>query len=333
MKFIITGGAGFIGSHLTEKIIYAGHQVIVIDNESTGTVQNLAAISGHPNFTYLFTNIQMVNCWEQILEKDAVIIHLAATVGVNKVDKDPLETLENNYMATILLLKLALRFQCKFFFASTSEVYGDSGKLYSTETDALLVTATHCGRTSYVLSKLLSEQYCMNYFRKYGLPVIVGRFFNVIGTRQLNTYGMVTPTFIKQALENKPITVYGDGSQTRNFCDVDDVATTIIKSLQTEAAYGEIFNIGGAENTTILAFAQYIKEATHSNSPIVYLPFPGERSNGRDVYYRSPSLAKIEAFTGWRPVIPWQDSVKAIIDDMVYQKNDSLKSSLISFQS
>ncbi len=320
MKFIITGGAGFIGSHLTEKIIYAGHRVIVIDNESTGAVQNLAAISGHPNFTYLSNSVQLVNGWERILEKDAVIIHLAATVGVNKVDKEPLETLENNYMSTIMLLNLALRFQCKLFFASTSEVYGDSGKLYSTETDALVVMATHCGRTSYVLSKLLCEHYCLNYFRKYGLPVIVGRLFNVIGTRQLNTYGMVTPTFIEQALENKPITIYGDGSQTRNFCDVDDITTTIIKLLATEAAYGEIFNIGGTENTTILAFAQYIKMATHSSSPIVYLPVSRERSDGRDVYYRSPSLAKTEGFIRWRPGISWQDSVKGIIDDMVYRK-------------
>ena len=318
MRFVITGGAGFIGSHLADKLVFGGHQVVIIDNESTGCAKNLVAIMNKPAFTYILSDIVKVDCWEQILSENTVIVHLAATVGVNKVAENPLETLYNNYTSTLCLLNLALRYKCKFFFASTSEVYGDSNRTFSTESDSLVISGTHCGRTSYVLGKLLSEHYCLNYHRTHGLPVIIGRFFNVIGPRQLDRYGMVAPTFIKQALKNEPITIYGDGSQTRNFSDVNDITTAVIKSIQTEAAYGKVLNFGGSENITILAFAQYIKLATRSASPIVFLPFPKERSEGRDIHHRSPSLTRIENITGWKPITPWQDTVHAIINDLVY---------------
>ncbi|HUC81516.1 MAG TPA: NAD-dependent epimerase/dehydratase family protein [Flavisolibacter sp.] len=323
MKFVITGGAGFIGSHLSEKLVFRGHQVIAIDNESTGCAQNLSAIMPHPAFTYIHDDISAVNYWEQILSENTVIVHLAATVGVNRVAENPLETLYNNYTSTVSLLNLAARYACKFFFASTSEVYGDSDRAFSTESDSLVINGTHCGRTSYVLGKLLSEHYCLNYHQTHSLPVIVGRFFNVVGPRQLDRYGMVAPTFVKQALKNEPITIYGDGTQTRNFCDVNDITEAIIKSIDTKAAYGKILNFGGKDNITIHSFAQYVKLATHSASPIVFLPFPKERSNGRDIYHRSPSLARIENITGWKPITPWQDSVKAIISSLKHAQIDT----------
>lgn len=326
MNFIVTGGAGFIGSHLVEKLLCQGHKVTVIDDESTGSIQNLNNVLGHQNLLFIPSDVRNVSCWDELLAKDTTIIHLAGTVGVNRVVMNPLETIQNNFAGTKMLLDLAVKFSCRFFFASTSEVYGESGQEQSSESDALVINGTHCGRTSYILSKLLSEHYCINYFEQHGLPVIVGRFFNVIGTRQVSTFGMVTPTFVRQALTDESITIFGDGSQTRNFCDVDDVTNCILLLLQEEKAYGQVVNLGGNENITILELASYIKRSAGSQSPLVFVPFPKQRSEGRDIHHRSPCLLNVKSLTGWQPSIPWQRSIDRIVEQATWERQCNVMS-------
>lgn len=312
MKYIVTGGAGFIGSHLAEALIKESKRVVVIDNLSTGSLENLKNVWSDKNFRFVHGDVRTFSRWNEIIAKNDVIIHLAATVGVNKVMVNGLETVENNYVPTQILLELALQHQCKFFFSSTSEVYG-SADTPSAEQDPLVVPGTHCGRSAYVLGKIMSEHYCMQYFTRHALPVIVGRFFNAVGPRQMETYGMVAPTFIKQALRSKLITVYGNGDQTRSFCDVEDIVHAVLQLLETDQAFGEIFNIGSEESTTIAELAEYIRAAANSRSPIVFLPFPEQRDAGRDIRFRKPNLQKIQALTGWRPLVDFRTSLKNII--------------------
>ena len=313
MKYIITGGAGFIGSHLSQTLIDHGEKVVVIDNLTTGNAINLKGVIHHKNFTFLQTDVQTIKYWNRILSENDIIIHLAATVGVNKVMVNSMETIKNNSHCTQIILDAAVKHGCKVFFASTSEVYGNSDSVYSTETDALVIPGTYCGRAAYVLGKLMSEHYCINYHQHLNLPVIVARFFNVIGTRQSDAHGMVAPTFIRQALSNKPITIFGDGTQTRSFADVADTVTSVLKLIYTKEAYGEVFNIGADENITILELAKYIKAETNSASPIVFVPSPEQRSQGRDIHYRRPSLTKINNLLGCAPQVHWKTTVNRII--------------------
>ncbi|MDP4216507.1 MAG: GDP-mannose 4,6-dehydratase [Bacteroidota bacterium] len=314
MKYVITGGAGFIGSHLAEDLIDSGEQVIVIDNLSTGSLSNLSGISSNDKFRLIISDVRSVRHWEDILDGNTIIIHLAATVGVNKVVCNSLETLENNFQPTLTLLNQALPLGCKIFLASTSEVYGESTGVCSSESDPLIVPSSHCGRSAYTLGKLTSEHYCLNYSRQFGLPVIVARFFNAIGLNQIGNYGMVVPTFVRQALAGEPITVYGTGNQTRSFCNVKDIVRAIRQLLQTDSAYGQVFNVGGSESITITELATYIKRVTGSSSPIVYKPFPPHRSLGKDILHRKARLDKICSVAGWKPLTSWHTVIDEIID-------------------
>jgi UDP-glucose 4-epimerase len=313
MKYVITGGAGFIGSHLARRFVQEGNEVVVIDDLSTGTVENVKDLDANPNFTLYPAGILSIRDWDSILAPGDIIIHLAATVGVNKVCINPLETLQNNFEPTLALLKLAREYRCRFFFSSTSEVYGELRSDWFLETDPLVIPGTHCGRSAYVLGKILSEQYCMNYAEQFGVPVIVARFFNTIGINQLSRYGMVVPTFIKQALSNEPITLFGSGHQTRSFCDVTDVVSAINLLINCNKAYGEVFNIGGIEKVTIRELAVHVKTVAGSTSPIVNIPFSLQRANGRDITNRNACIDKIKSFVSWKPGISWTKTVETLV--------------------
>jgi len=327
MRYIVTGGAGFIGSHFAEILIDQGNEVIAIDNLSTGNIDNVENLLQHQNFRLVQTDIRDISNWEDILQTGDTIIHLAATVGVDKVVENNLETFDNNYNSTKKILDEALRFGCKVFFASTSEIYGEPARSYSTELDPLHVPNSYCGRSGYALGKILSEFYCKNLHDQAGLKVVTGRLFNVTGIRQAGMYGMVAPTFINQALLDQPITIFGDGDQTRSFCNVNDIVHGILKLLACEKADGEIFNIGSAEIITIKELAEYIKLKTNSASPIIFKAFTDQRGAGKDIKHRKPSLAKIESFIDWKPAIPWQKT----IDEMIVFQKDRISRGFRSF--
>jgi len=314
MKYVITGGAGFIGSTLAEELIAIGKTVLVIDDLSTGRISNLDKIILHTNFHFIMGDASSRETWNGILDPNDVIIHLSATVGVLKVCEDPLQTVNNNFKSTKTLLDLALQYNCKVLFASTSEIYGDKLSGLSHEDDPVNVFLNNQGRSAYVLGKLLSEHYCLSYFQAYKLPVIIVRLFNVIGPRQASEYGMVVPTFLQQALSNNEITVFGDGSQQRSFCDIRDITRAFQMLLKNDVAIGEIFNIGGPEPISISELANFIKKICDSSSVIKYLPFPSERSGGSDIHYRKPSIFKIKSKVGWTPEIHWKDTILGMLE-------------------
>ena len=314
MKYIITGGCGFIGSFLAKSFINNDDAVVVIDDLSSGRIENIAEFRAHSLFTFFHSDVVSFSDWEAILNPGDIIIHLAATVGVNRVAQDAIYTLENNYRPTMLLLELARKHQCKFFFTSTSEVYGESSSERAKESNPLIVPGSLCGRSAYVLGKLISEQYCLEYYRKFGVPMIIARLFNVIGSRQSNKFGMVVPTFINQALCHEPITLFDDGLQTRSFCNIADMAIAIRGLLLEDKAWGETFNIGSTERVSMRELAQYIKVRTNSKSKIINIPFPVHRSEGRDIQHRSACINKITSLTGWQPNVHWKDSIDSIIE-------------------
>jgi UDP-glucose 4-epimerase len=314
MRYIVTGGAGFIGSNLAHKLVFSGKRVCIIDNLSTGELGNIRNLLTHPLCTFIQADINNVFAWHGIPEEGDVIFHCAATVGVNKVCMDPFDTLNNNLYGTQAVLDVASRARCKVIYASSSEVYGESPQIKK-ETDALSVYADQGGRSSYVLSKLLGEHLCFNYKDKYKLPVIICRFFNVAGINQSARYGMVVPTFVQQALQGEPITVFGDGEQKRSFCDVRDLSDALLKLANCGKAWGHIFNIGNTETITINELAKFIKEITNSSSTVTYVPLPFERCNGKDIYQRTPSIEKIQRFTGWKPLISWNDTIRHFVEN------------------
>lgn len=314
MKYIVTGGAGFIGSNLATKLVLSGKQVCIIDNLSTGDLANIRTLLSNPLCTFLQADINNISEWQNIPRHGDIIFHCAATVGVNKVCIDPFETLNNNLYGIQAVLDVALRFKCKVIYASSSEVYGESPQVKK-ETDALCVYADQGGRSSYVLSKLLGEHLCFNYLDRHKVPVIICRFFNVAGLNQSASYGMVVPTFVQQALQGKPITVFGSGEQKRSFCDVRDLSHAMLKLANSDNAWGQIFNIGNTETITINELARFIKDVTMSSSPVTYVPLPFERSDGKDIYQRTPSIEKIGRFIGWMPHISWTETIRQIVDN------------------
>ncbi|WP_316841969.1 NAD-dependent epimerase/dehydratase family protein [Pedobacter gandavensis] len=314
MNFIITGAAGFIGSHLTAKLLALHHRVIAIDNLSTGFLHNLDLVKDHPNLTVVVADVQQLTDWEQYAIQGDVIVHLAATVGVKKVCADAHDTLTNNLDSTAAILDVAGRKKCKVFFASTSEVYGQSDKGHLSETDALSVYTTDQGRSSYVISKLTNEISCLNSHQLKSVPVIIGRFFNVTGGNQKSEFGMVIPTFINNAMAGTAITLYNDGSQRRSFCYIDDLLRAIVDLIAEPGAWGNIFNIGSDTSITIKELAEYIRMKCNSASEIVNTPMPPERAAKSEVYSRLPSLEKIYEFIQWKPEVHWQDSVAMIIE-------------------
>lgn len=305
MRHLITGGAGFIGSHLAEALLARGDEVFILDDLSTGSVENIRHLKTHERFHYFFDSITNKQLLAELVDESDVIFHLAAAVGVRLIVESPVRTIETNVYGTQLVLDAASKKRKLVFTASTSEVYGKSEKVPFREDADLVLGATTIGRWSYAASKALDEFLALSYSKEKRQPVIVVRLFNTVGPRQTGRYGMVLPNFVRQALDGAPLTVFGDGRQSRCFCDVRDTVEAILRLVETDQAVGEVVNIGSSEEITIEGLARAVKERTKSNSPITYIPYDQAYEPGfEDMPRRVPSLEKLERLTKFRPATP-----------------------------
>ena len=315
MKSLITGGSGFVGSHLAEALLSQGHQVTVIDDLSTGSSDNIVALKPNRNFHYIIDTIFNRNLLAELVDKADVIFHLAAAVGVKLIVESPVRTIETNIRGTELVLEMAAKKKRKVLIASTSEVYGKSDKELFNENDDLILGPTYKGRWSYAASKAVDEFLGLAYFREKRLPVIIVRLFNTVGPRQTGQYGMVIPRFVEQALQEQPITVYGNGRQVRSFTWVGDVAGALIELVETPAAVGEIFNLGCGEKITILELAQLVKDLTQTSSPIQFVPYDVAYGEGfEDMMYRLPDISKIARLIGYKPTRTLPEILQSVIE-------------------
>jgi UDP-glucose 4-epimerase len=300
--YLITGGAGFIGSHLAEALLARGDRVVVIDDLSTGSIQNIEHLKGNASFDYVIDSIMNRPLTAELVDRADFVFHLAAAVGVKLIIQSPVHTIETNVRGTEIILELANKKKKPVFIASTSEVYGKSAKVPFAEDDDLVLGATSRGRWSYACSKALDEFLAIAYFHEKGLPVVVARLFNTVGPRQTGRYGMVLPSFVSQALASKPITVFGDGKQSRCFGFVGDVVGAIAELIKREEAYGGVFNIGSQEEISILGLAQLVKERLQSRSEIVLIPYDQAYEAGfEDMPRRVPDIGKIRSLIGFEP--------------------------------
>ena len=299
--FFLTGGAGFIGSHLTEAILAGGDRVLSIDNLSTGSMDNVTHFLGHPNHRFEQASITDRGVMERMASEADVIVHLAAAVGVKLIVEHPVQTIETNVMGTEEILRVALRNKCRVLIASTSEVYGKGSKFPFAEEDDVLLGATSKSRWAYAASKMVDEFLGLAYWREFGLDVVPFRLFNTIGPRQTGQYGMVVPRFIRQALGGEPITVYGDGSQRRCFCDVRDVVPAILGLAGHSDAPGRVYNIGGTEEVSIQELAERVVEMTGSDSQITKVPYSEAYAPGfEDMERRVPDTERFHELLGWK---------------------------------
>jgi len=314
MHYLITGGAGFIGGHLTEALLKRGDKVTVIDNFSTGSRKNLEAIAAHPDLTVIENDIvENPLVLAEVVPSCDAIFHLAAAVGVELVVKDPVRTIITNVHGTENVLRLAAQHNKRIIVASTSEVYGKSTNPQFKETDDLLIGSSFNSRWSYACSKLLDEFYVMAFHKSVNLPGTVVRFFNTVGPRQTGMYGMVVPRFVAKALNNEPLQVYGNGSQSRCFCHVLDVVRALIGLVGNAASYGNIYNIGSQRSISIENLAKMVIERTGSKSTIEYIPYEKAYEKGfEDMQRRMPDTTLINNLLGWKPEL----TLENIIDDV-----------------
>lgn len=314
MRYLITGGAGFIGSHLAESLLARGDEVFILDDLSTGSVENIRHMKASNHFHYFFDSITNKHLLAELVDEADAIFHLAAAVGVRLIVESPVHTLETNVHGTQLVLDAASKKRKLVFTASTSEVYGKSGKVPFTEDADLVLGPTTKGRWSYAASKALDEFLALSYWKEKKLPVIVVRLFNTVGPRQTGRYGMVLPNFVSQALEGSPITVYGTGQQSRCFCDVRDTISAILRLMANDRAVGEVVNIGNDEETSIEGLAQMVKRRTKSASPIAYVPYDQAYEPGfEDMPRRVPSLEKLQLLTGFRPATSLSEMIDRVV--------------------
>ena len=305
MRHLITGGAGFIGSHLSEVLLARGDEVFIIDDLSTGSVENIRHLKTHQRFHYFFDSITNKHLLAELVDESDVIFHLAAAVGVRLIVESPVRTIETNVYGTQLVLDAASKKKKLVFTASTSEVYGKSDKVPFREDADLVLGPTTKGRWSYAASKALDEFLALSYWKERQLPVIVVRLFNTVGPRQTGRYGMVLPNFVRQAHEEAPITVFGSGQQSRCFCDVRDTIEAILRLVANDRAVGEVINIGSNEEVSIEQLAHLVKERTNSKSPITHIPYDQAYEAGfEDMPRRVPCLEKLERLTAFRPATP-----------------------------
>lgn len=315
MKILITGGAGFIGSYLSEALLKEGHDVYIIDDLSTGSIQNIEHLKSNKRFHCTFDTIMNFPVLSNLVEQCDIIFHLAASVGVKLIVDTPTRTLETNIRGTELVLEAAAKKNKLVVLASTSEVYGKNNDVPFKEDSDIVLGPTVKSRWSYACSKLAGEFLGLAYHKEKGLPVIIVRLFNTIGPRQIGTYGMVVPRFVKQALAGEPLTVYGDGMQTRSFIYVGDVVGALINLSKTKEAIGEIFNIGSPEEISIISLARKIIELTRSNSKIEFIPYEKAYTSGfEDMLRRVPDISKINRLTGFMPETKLEDALKLIIE-------------------
>ena len=312
---LVTGGAGFIGSHLCELLVHHGHQVVAIDNLSTGRLENIQHLLPMAGFQFVRESINNSQVLDRLTSEADIIIHLAAVVGVKLIVEDPVNTIATNIMGTEAVLTTANRYGCKVMLASTSEVYGKGFKVPFNEEDDCVMGPTSHSRWSYATSKAIDEFLGLAYFRQFGLPVVVMRFFNTVGPRQTGQYGMVVPRFVRQALANEPITIYGDGEQSRCFADVADIIDATVKLASHARAVGEVFNIGSTEEVTIRELAEKVIEATGSQSMITYVPYDEAYAPGfEDMRRRVPDLEKVHQLIGYEPRFTLDETLKRVID-------------------
>jgi UDP-glucose 4-epimerase len=315
MHVLITGGAGFIGSHLTRALLERGDQVAVLDNLSTGSIENIRVFAHHPLYSFAIDDLRNALVLDRLASEADAIVHLAAAVGVQLVVERPTETIETNVLGTHALLAAARRYRCRTLLASTSEVYGKGVKVPFAEDDDLLLGASSRSRWSYAASKLLDEFLGLAAHREFDLPVTVARFFNTVGPGQTGRYGMVVPRFVRAALRGDPIPVYGDGNQSRCFCHVRDTVRAVIDLLdRPDQSAGEIYNIGSSQEVTINELAQTVIDRTDSRSPLQYIPYSEAYAPGfEDMQRRVPDTAKIHNVIGWTP----KYNLVQILDDVV----------------
>lgn len=312
MKILITGVAGFIGSNLAHELVRQGHNVFGIDNLSTGKAENL---SGLPKDVLIKGDYSDESLLDPLVEECDIVYHLAASVGVKLVVEYPISSIESNVIGVINVLRLANKYNKKIFIASSSEVYGKGDGRCLKEDDILSLGQPKALRWGYGCSKLLAEYLGISYYKKAGLPVVIGRFFNICGPRQTGRYGMVMPRFVKFALENKPITVYGDGSQARSFTYITDAVSAVIKLMQAKEAEGEIFNIGNPRAVSIQELAALVKKITGSSSQILNMPYKDVYGDEfEDTYYRAPDILKLKKAIGFAPEVELEDMIARIAE-------------------
>jgi UDP-glucose 4-epimerase len=315
MKALITGGAGFIGSHLAERLIREGSQVVVVDNLSTGTLENIAGLQGKAGFEFVKGNICDAKLILSLASRCDVIFHLAAAVGVQLIADDPVHTVETNIAGTQVVLEAANKFKRRILLASTSEVYGKSEQVPFREEDDIVLGSTSMPRWAYACSKAVDEFLGFAFHQQFGLEVVIGRFFNTIGPRQTGRYGMVVPRFVRAALKGEPLRIYGTGKQSRCFCYVEDVVDAIIRLMDCNEATGRAFNIGSDEEITIEQLADKIIAITGNSSKKEYISY--EIAYGRpieDMMRRVPCLERINKTLGWRPKTDLNAVLRLIAD-------------------
>jgi UDP-glucose 4-epimerase len=313
MRFLITGGAGFIGSHLSDLLIDHGHSVHVLDDLSTGAIENIRHLKHDPGFEYTIDSAEDHAVVAELIDEADIVVHLAAAVGVSLVVDSPVRAIETNVHCTEVVLKHASKKKKPVLIASTSEVYGKSNALPFREDGDMQMGATDKGRWAYACSKAIDEFLAMAYWRERGLPTTVVRLFNTVGPRQTGCYGMVVPRLVGQALAGEPLTVYGDGRQTRCFCHVFDVVEALFGLMTEESAYGNVFNVGATTEISMLDLAERIIEITDSGSDISLIPYDEAYGEGfEDMYRRVPDIAKVQALIGWRPTSSLQDIVEDV---------------------
>lgn len=314
---LITGGAGFIGSHLTDSMLAQGHRVLTIDDLSTGRLDNIQHLLDNPNFHFAHANVTNKIVLDHLASQTDIIIHLAAAVGVKLIVEHPVHTIETNVMGTEAVLQVGRRYGCRVLIASTSEVYGKGNRIPFSEEDDVLLGASSKSRWAYAASKMVDEFLGLAYQREYGLPVVIFRQFNTVGPRQRGRYGMVVPRFVGQALRGEPITVYGDGTQCRCFCDVSDAVRAITGLAQHPDAPGRVYNIGGTEEIRIQDLAERVKMATESHSEITYVPYTEAYASGfEDMRRRVPDTSRIQELLGWQPHLSLDQTLARVRDDL-----------------
>lgn len=314
MRVLITGGAGFIGSHLTEALMERGHDVHVIDDLSTGSIDNVRHLKHRGGFDYTIDSCHDERLVAELVDASDYVYHLAAAVGVQLIVDSPVRTIETNVHTTEIVLSQASKKGRPVFVASTSEVYGKSSQLPFREDGDMVLGASDRGRWAYACSKALDEFLALAYFSERRLPTIVGRMFNTVGPRQTGRYGMVVPNFVRQALAGEPITVFGNGEQRRCFCDVRDVVRALTQLCERDDLYGEVLNIGSTEEVSMLELAHRVKAAAGSDSEIVLVPYEDAYGEGfEDMHRRVPDISKIERALGWRPTISLDEILRDVV--------------------
>ena len=322
MRYLITGGAGFIGSHLAERHLKRGDEVYIIDDLSTGSMENIEHIKTHPAFHYVLDSVTNQQLVAELVDLCDATYHLAAAVGVKLIVESPVRTIETNIRGTEIVLAHAAKKRKRVLITSTSEVYGKRETIPFREDDDLVMGATNKGRWSYACSKAIDEFLAIAYWKEKKVPTVIVRLFNTVGPRQTGQYGMVVPNFVRQALEGNEITVYGDGSQSRCFTHVSDVVGALMNLIDHPQATGEVYNIGSDQEVTILQLAERVKALTQANSPVTFLPYDKAYEAGfEDMLRRVPDISKVRDLIGYQPTF----SLDEILNDVIQYQRDKRK--------